>query len=81
MRSPQIIIYEAACVFGDLLRGTADVWGWPLRELRDEAAIVRALRDGGPSILVIEMGTDLAHDLTLMASVGKKNAFPFAWCE
>ena len=65
MRSPQIVVYEAERWIAELLRGTAEVWQWPLRELRDEAAIVRALRQGGPSLLAFEVGADAERDLSL----------------
>src|SRR5262249_60500703 len=51
-------------------RGTAEVWQWPLRELRDEAAIVRALRQGGPSVLAFEVGADVERDLSLLGRLG-----------
>jgi hypothetical protein len=66
VRSPQLVVYESDRSIADLLRGTAEVWGWPLRELRDETAIVRALREGGPSILLIEIGRDVQRDLALL---------------
>jgi hypothetical protein len=66
MRAPQIVVYESERGIAELLRGTAEVWQWPLRELRDEAAIVRALRQGGPSVLVLELGSDVERDLSLL---------------
>ncbi len=66
MRAPQIVVYESDRWAAELLRGTAEVWQWPLRELRDEAAIVRALQ-GGRSVLVLEIGGDLERDLALLA--------------
>jgi hypothetical protein len=65
MRAPQIVVYESEHWIADLLRGTAEVWQWPLRELRDEAAVVRALRQGGPSVLAFEIGADMERDLAL----------------
>jgi hypothetical protein len=65
VRTPQIVVCESERWAAELLRGTAEVWQWPLRELRDEAAIVRALRQGGPSVLVFEIGGDLERDLAL----------------
>jgi hypothetical protein len=65
MRAPQIVVYESERWIAELLRGTAEVWQWPLRELRDEAAIVRALRQGGPSLLAFEVGADAERDLSL----------------
>jgi DNA-binding response OmpR family regulator len=67
MRAPQIVVCESDRWAADLLRGTAELWQWPLRELRDEAAIVRALGRGGPSVLVLEIGGDLERDLALLA--------------
>ena len=66
MRAPQIVVYESEHWIADLLRGTAEVWQWPLRELRDEAAVVRALRQGGPSVLAFEIGADVERDLSLL---------------
>jgi hypothetical protein len=65
MRAPQIVVCESQRWIAELLRGTAEVWQWPLRELRDEATIVRALRQGGPSVLVVEVG-DPERDLSLL---------------
>jgi DNA-binding response OmpR family regulator len=66
MRVPQIVVCESERALADLLRGTAEVWQWPLRELRDEAALLRALRLGGPSILVLEVGRDIERGLALL---------------
>jgi hypothetical protein len=66
MRTPQVVVYESERWIAELLRGTAEVWQWPLRELRDEAAILRALRQGGPSVLAFEIGADVERDLSLL---------------
>jgi hypothetical protein len=66
MRAPQIVVYESERWIAELLSGTAEVWQWPLRELRDESAIVRALRQGGPSVLVVDVGGDVERDLALL---------------
>jgi hypothetical protein len=66
MRAPQIVVYESERWIAELLSGTAEVWQWPLRELRDESALVRALRQGGPSVLVVEVGGDVERDLALL---------------
>jgi DNA-binding response OmpR family regulator len=66
MRTPQIVVYESDRGLAEMLRGTAEVWGWPLRELRDEAALLRALRQGGPSVLVMEIAGDIERDLSLL---------------
>jgi hypothetical protein len=66
MRSPQIVVYESGRGLADLLRGTAELWQWPLRELRDEAALLRALGAGGPTVLVFEVSGDVERDLTLL---------------
>jgi hypothetical protein len=66
MRTPQIVVCESERGIADLLRGTAEVWQWPLRELRDESAIVRALLQGGPSVLVLEVGGAVERDLSLL---------------
>ena len=66
MRSPQIVVYESERWAAELLRATAEIWQWALRELRDEAAIVRALHQGGPSVLAFEVGGDLKRELALL---------------
>jgi DNA-binding response OmpR family regulator len=66
VRAPQIVVCESERWVAELLRGTAEVWQWPLRELRDEVAVLRALRQGGPSVLVLEIGGDLERDLALL---------------
>jgi hypothetical protein len=66
MRTPQIVVYESDRSLAELLGGTAEVWRWPLRELRDEAAILRALSQGAPSILVMEIGSNVERDLALL---------------
>ena len=67
MRSPQIVVYESDRWIADLLHGTAEVWKWPLRQLRDDHALLRALSGAGPSILAFEIGTDVERDLILLA--------------
>ncbi len=67
MRTPQIVVYESDRGIADMLRGTAEVWGWPLRELRDEAAVLRALCQGGPAVLVLEIAADVERDLALLS--------------
>jgi hypothetical protein len=67
MRAPQIVVYETERWIAELLRGTAEVWRWPLRELRDESALVRALCQTGPSVLVFEIGGDVERDLALLS--------------
>jgi hypothetical protein len=71
MRSPQLIVYESDRWIADLLRGTAEMWQWSLRELRDSDACLRTLRQGGPSVVVVEVSHNLEHDLTLIEQ--------FAW--
>jgi hypothetical protein len=66
VRAPQIVVYESERWAADLLRATAEIWQWPLRELREETAIVRALLPGGPSVLVFEIGCDIEGDLALL---------------
>ncbi len=71
MRSPQLIVYESEQWIADLLRGTAEMWQWSLRELRESEACLRALRQGGPSVVVVEISHNLEHDLKLIEQ--------FAW--
>ncbi len=71
MRSPQLIVYESDRWIAELLRATAEMWQWSLRELRDSEACLRALRQGGPSVVVVEVSHNLEHDLRLIEQ--------FAW--
>jgi DNA-binding NtrC family response regulator len=71
MRSPQLLIYETEAWIADLLRGTAGTWKWALRELRQDRACLRSLRQGGPCILVLELGRDLEHDLKLLEQISR----------
>ncbi len=66
MRSPQLVVYETEGWVADLLQGTADAWKWVLRELRQPEACLAALRDGGPAVVVLELGRDLGNDLAFL---------------
>lgn len=69
MRSPQLIVSESEGWIVELLQGTASAWQWALRRLRQPEACVAALRDGGPAVMVLELGRDLAGDFTLLEQV------------
>jgi DNA-binding NtrC family response regulator len=69
MRSPQLVVYESESWIADLLRGTAGIWKWTLRELRQDTACLRVLRQGGPSVFVLELRQDLEPGLTLLERV------------
>ncbi len=71
MRAPHLVVYEADRWMADLLRGTAGTWGWTLREVRQPDACLRGLRNGGPAVMVLELGRDLAADLALLARVAR----------
>jgi DNA-binding NtrC family response regulator len=66
MRSPQLVVYESDRWIAELLRGTAATWKWALRELRQPEACWRALRRGGPGVMVLELGRPAEDDLALL---------------
>jgi hypothetical protein len=69
LRQPQLLIHEFDERLADLLRETARAQAWALREPRQIDACLRLLRSGGPSVLVVRLGRDLQHELTLLERV------------
>lgn len=69
MRFPQVLIYENDGRIAELLRREERSRQWSLREPRRPESCLRLLRRGGPSVLVLKVGTDLLQELTLLERV------------
>lgn len=69
MRQPQLLIHEFDGRLADSLRETARSQSWALRETRQVDACLRLLRNPGPAVLVVRLGRDLQHELTLLERV------------
>jgi hypothetical protein len=69
MRFPQVLVYENDGRIAELLRRQGKPRHWSLREPRRPEACLRLLRRGGPSVLVLKVGTDLLQELTLLDRV------------
>ncbi len=69
MRYPQVLIYENDGRLAELLRREAKPRQWSLREPRRLESCLRLLRRGGPSVLILKVGTDLVEELTLLERV------------
>jgi hypothetical protein len=62
-------VHEFDDRLADLLRETARAQAWTLRETRQIDACLRLLKNAGPSVLVVRLGHDLQHELTLLERV------------
>jgi DNA-binding NarL/FixJ family response regulator len=71
MRLPQLVVCETDDWIAELLRGTAGTWQWVLRQLTGAEACLRALRQSGPGVAVIEVGRHLEHDLLLVERLAR----------
>jgi DNA-binding NtrC family response regulator len=69
LRQPQLLIHEFDERLADSLRETAKSQAWALREPRQIDACLRLLKNAGPSVLVVRLGRDLQHELTLLERV------------
>jgi DNA-binding response OmpR family regulator len=69
MRSPQLVVCETDRWIAELLHATAAMWKWSLRELRQPDACVRALRRGGPGVMVLELSRHPDDGLALLERV------------
>ncbi|HLJ92164.1 MAG TPA: hypothetical protein VKU02_03130 [Gemmataceae bacterium] len=70
MRIPQILIFERDGRIAELLRREGKPRQWSLREPRRPEACLRLLERGGPSVVVLKVGTDLVQELTLLERIG-----------
>lgn len=72
MRTPQLLVCERdrkATPLTALLRETALVRGWWLREVQDDDACLRLLQEADPAVLVLEVGRNLTHEFALLERV------------
>jgi hypothetical protein len=69
MRHPQVLVWETDGRLAGQLAGLWDEHRWALREPRKHDACLRLLRDGGPSVLVVRVGSDLPDELGLIETV------------
>jgi DNA-binding NarL/FixJ family response regulator len=69
MRYPQLLVYEHEGLLANLVRRAELNRDWSLREPRRPEACLRLLRQGGPSILVLEAGRDVEREMTLLERV------------
>jgi len=69
MRFPQILIYENDGRIAELLRRAGQPRQWSLREPRQPDSCLRLLQRGGPSVMVLKVGTDVLQELTLLERV------------
>lgn len=66
MRFPQILVYERDGRLARLLSETAEANRWVLREPRQIDHCLQLLRDGGPSVLVLRVGSKVESELDLL---------------
>ncbi len=66
MRYPQILVYERDGRLARLLGETAETNRWALREPRQIDHCLRLLGEGGPSTLVLRVGSKLEAELDLL---------------
>jgi hypothetical protein len=69
MRFPQVLIYEHDGRIADFLRRDGKPQQWSLREPRRPETCLRLLKRGGPSVLVLKVGSDVLEELTLLDRV------------
>src|SRR5262249_17900300 len=69
MRFPQVLIYENDGRIAEFLRREGKSRQWSLREPRRPETCLRLLRRGGPSVLVLKVGSDLLEELKLLDRV------------
>src|SRR5439155_10775908 len=70
MRHPQLIVWEADGRLAALLRPLAEGHRWSFREARQADECLRLLQRGGPAVVVVRIGRDLAPEFELLERVG-----------
>jgi DNA-binding NtrC family response regulator len=66
MRYPQLIVWEVDGRLAALLRPLAEGNRWTFREARQAAECLRLLAPGGPAVVVLRVGRDLAEEFGLL---------------
>jgi hypothetical protein len=69
MRHPQVLVWEGDGRLAALLRPLAEERRWVLREPRQPNEVLRLVREGGPSVVVIKPGRDLEREMSLLERV------------
>ncbi len=69
MRHPQIVVSERDGQLAALLRPLAEARRWALREPKQADALTRHLHSGGPTVLVVRLGTTPERELSLLGRV------------
>jgi hypothetical protein len=70
MRHPQLIVWEADGRLAALLRPLAEGQRWAFREVRQGDECLRLLERGGPAVMVVRIGRDLAREFDLIERLG-----------
>ena len=71
MRFPQLILFEADGRLTDSLQPLAEELGLSPRQVQQSEACRRALRRGGPNVLVLRAGRDLDREFALLDQVSR----------
>jgi DNA-binding response OmpR family regulator len=71
MRFPQLIIFEADGRLTALLQALAEELGLSPRQVQQSEACRRALRRGGPNVLLLRAGRDLDREFALLDQVSR----------
>jgi DNA-binding NarL/FixJ family response regulator len=71
MRFPQIVIYESDGLLAGLLRDQARDHQWLVREAQSSESVLRLLRPGGSSVVLLKVGPDLAGEMQLLERCGR----------
>ena len=71
MRFPQLILFEADGRLTDSLQPLAEELGLSSRQVQQSEACRRALRRGGPNVLVLRAGRDLDREFALLDQVSR----------
>ena len=71
MRFPQLLIFEADGRLTASLQAMAEELGVPPRQVQQSEACCRALRRGGPNVLLLRAGRDLDREFALLDQVGR----------
>jgi DNA-binding response OmpR family regulator len=69
MRLPQVLVYESDRRLAELLRRSNKPPRFALREPRSLEGCLRLLRRGGPSVLVLKVGTELTREFAILERV------------
>jgi DNA-binding NtrC family response regulator len=69
MRRAQVAVMERDGRLADLLRPVAEAQGWWVREVRQPSSCLEMVRQGGPAVLVLLVGSQVETEMTLLERV------------